>query len=170
MSCNCGDLRSVHRRQHEFLNECNRGSTTVFSTTAPVELAPLAQPEHRTPYRRRTGEPLWSTRPWRIASASRQECPARPVQQGHRSPNPFVPTKSLDRGNRPLHHGKKSDDLHDLCTKDIDHSVVEQLGSFCGLLNSLDHGNRPLHHDREIDDLEDEQQLRKFHSFLHGTT
>ena len=36
MNCNCGDLRSVHRRQHEFLNECNRGSTTVSSTTATV--------------------------------------------------------------------------------------------------------------------------------------
>ena len=37
---------------------------------------------HKPPRRRATGESPWSTRPWGSASASQQECPARPAQLG----------------------------------------------------------------------------------------
>ena len=43
--------------------------------------------------------------------------------------------------------------LHDLCNRDIDHHVEEELGNLSGPTNSLDDGNRPLHHDSNNDDL-----------------
>ena len=74
---------SARRRDDElhatsFHDRCNCRSTTVASTTAPVE---LARPAHQGDW-----ESPWPTRPRGSASAPRQECPARPAQLGHRSP------------------------------------------------------------------------------------
>ena len=60
--------------RNEFLNRCNYGSTTVFSTTAPVELAPPAQQGRRSPCPPANVESPWSTRPWGSAFTSRQGC------------------------------------------------------------------------------------------------
>ena len=115
-------------RKRRVLNRCNCGSTTMFSTTAPVELAPPAQQGHRSPCPRATAESPWSTRPWGSASASRQGSqPARPAQQGPRPPC----TATLS------HDGKGNS--HDLQNRRIDHLVNVQLRNLDGPTNSLDH-------------------------------
>ena len=53
----------------------HRGSSTVSSLTAPVELAGPAHQGHRSPCA--TGESQWSARPWEAASAPRQGCHRR---------------------------------------------------------------------------------------------
>ena len=116
---------SPHRRDDELPQEVPLSglSSSSFSTSAIVgarlsspddtcELAPPAQPS----LSERTGVPLRSTRPWRIASASRLESPARLVQQGHRPPRSRTatgePSWSQNHGDEQQRHEGNVDE-HD---------------------------------------------------------
>ena len=103
-------------------NECNCGSTTVFSTTAHVDLSRPAQQGHRSPCRRQTVETPWSDEqsgPWETASAPRQENLHDHAQQGRRPPcqqlvNIYDLTKSLDHERLPLSRKREVNDLEKL--------------------------------------------------------
>ena len=56
---------------------------------------------------------------------------------------PCGPTKSLDHGNRPLHHEREKTARP--ANRDIDHHIKDKLGIY----DQNDHRNRPLHHDKE---------------------
>ena len=162
----------------EFLSRCNCGSTTVLSTTAPVELAP---PENRGT------DHLIHTQLGIIcgptSSLDHVNLPlrhdkgyARPAQQRHRPPYTAIGNldgllEQTDHGKQPLRHQMEDDDLVDELqvwrARVVAHNDVPARPAYQGhrsprtrnatvetpwSAEQQDHENRPVHHDKKIDD------------------
>ena len=85
--------------RNEFLSRCNCGNTTVFSTTAPVELAPPANRTSTTLSRNNCGMmTTCGTRTTSVTGASITLTSNWEISMVRRS---------LDHGNRPLHHDRE---------------------------------------------------------------
>ena len=122
-TCSLYDM-SVHTIQQ---HAPNKGARSPVSKL-PVTPAPLPHPNG-------------GGQPWPCACAqgpTKRHASCKSTQPAHRDVDHLVnelqlgkchgPQHSLDHGTPPLHH-EKDNELHDLCSRDIEHPV-EQLGEF----------------------------------------